>query len=287
MMTLDGFIHYHFFRFLGQTISRTYKDNQQAAIDINGIRNSKGIWLMAVQIDCYQCGRLIEPLELAFRIPYGRKQQLIHYHVRCFTCSKCSRQLQKGELYGLIINDHTFGLNVYCEQHYRQHQHRKQESQSSDGQQTFDQISSFSSYKCLNQDVECKMAKINESNSGESNRYSHQQNFNRLSTCGRIWTNNNNNEKRMRTSFQKCQLDLLHRCFKRTHKPNTDEMYHLVQQTQLSKRVLQIWFQNQRSKWTRLMMSRPPIVGPIKVMASKVAAESFSQNIAIIDQKQQ
>ena len=35
------------------------------------------------------------------------------------------------------------------------------------------------------------------------------------------------------------------------------------------------------------MMSRPPIVGPIKVMASKVAAESFSQNIAIIDQKQQ
>nr|XP_027202644.1 paired mesoderm homeobox protein 2-like isoform X3 [Dermatophagoides pteronyssinus] len=135
--------------------------------------------------------------------------------------------------------------------------------------------------------VECKMAKINESNSGESNRYSHQQNFNRLSTCGRIWTNNNNNEKRMRTSFQKCQLDLLHRCFKRTHKPNTDEMYHLVQQTQLSKRVLQIWFQNQRSKWTRLMMSRPPIVGPIKVMASKVAAESFSQNIAIIDQKQQ
>lgn len=71
MMTLDGFIHYHFFRFLGQTISRTYKDNQQAAIDINGIRNSKGIWLMAVQIDCYQCGRLIEPLELGKLILAG------------------------------------------------------------------------------------------------------------------------------------------------------------------------------------------------------------------------
>ena len=60
-----------FFRFLGQTTFRTYKDKQQAAIDINGIRNSKGIWLMAVQIDCYQCGRLIEPLELGKLILAG------------------------------------------------------------------------------------------------------------------------------------------------------------------------------------------------------------------------
>ncbi|KAH7636633.1 lim and coleoptericin domain containing protein [Dermatophagoides farinae] len=75
---------------------------------------------MAAQINCYQCGQLIEPLELAFRIPYGHKQ-LIHYHVHCFTCSECSRQLHKGELYGLTTNTHT-GLNIYCEQHYRQRQ---------------------------------------------------------------------------------------------------------------------------------------------------------------------
>nr|XP_046914355.1 LIM/homeobox protein Lhx9-like isoform X2 [Dermatophagoides farinae] len=238
-------------------------DEQQAAIDINGIRNSRGIWLMAAQINCYQCGQLIEPLELAFRIPYGHKQ-LIHYHVHCFTCSECSRQLHKGELYGLTTNTHT-GLNIYCEQHYRQRQRQ--------------------SSKCSNQAIDRIARTTNEMNSGESNSYFRGRNFEESSSCSRIWTNGST--KRMRTSFQKCQLDLLHRCFKRTHKPNADEMYRLVQHTQLSKRVLQIWFQNQRSKWSRLMMSRPPIVGPIKVMAGTVAAESFAQTIAIIEQQQQ
>ena len=78
----------------------------------------------------------------------------------------------------------------------------------------------------------------NEMNSGESNSYFRGRNFEESSSCSRIWTNGST--KRMRTSFQKCQLDLLHRCFKRTHKPNADEMYRLVQHTQLSKRVLQV-----------------------------------------------
>lgn len=46
--------------------------------------------------------------------------------------------------------------------------------------------------------------------------------------------------KRIRTSFQKVQLDLLHQCFKRTHKPSATELRQLAQQTGLSKRVLQV-----------------------------------------------
>ena len=89
---------------------------------------------------------------LAFRIPYGHKQ-LIHYHVRCFTCSECSRQLHKGELYGLTTNTHT-GLNIYCEQHYRQRQ--RQVRKTCDEQQTFNQFCCFSSLqssKCSNQGI--------------------------------------------------------------------------------------------------------------------------------------
>lgn len=46
--------------------------------------------------------------------------------------------------------------------------------------------------------------------------------------------------KRIRTSFKKFQLDLLRQYFKRTHKPNITELNLLMNQTNLSRRVLQV-----------------------------------------------
>lgn len=111
-----------------------------------------------------------------------------------------------------------------------------------------------------------------------------------------------NNNKRIRTSFKKFQLDLLRQYFKRTHKPNLTEMNILVNRTNLSRRVLQvlkiwinlylsgnlllkqkifppspkqIWFQNQRSKWSRYILARP-IYGPEKVRPFGTPAQLFA-----------
>ena len=70
LLTLNSFI-LCFFVFL-VILYPVLQDKQQAAIDFNGIRNSRGIWLMAAQINCYQCGQLIEPLELGKLFPVGR-----------------------------------------------------------------------------------------------------------------------------------------------------------------------------------------------------------------------
>lgn len=46
--------------------------------------------------------------------------------------------------------------------------------------------------------------------------------------------------KRIRTTFERSQLDTLRECFKRSHKPNSAQLCTLVHRTGLSKRVIQV-----------------------------------------------
>eukprot|EP00794_Sanderia_malayensis_P015811 gene15811-17406_t len=58
-------------------------------------------------------------------------------------------------------------------------------------------------------------------------------------------------KKRARTSFRQEQLKELRNAFLLNQCPNTSELQHMSQQTGLSKRVLQVWFQNARAKQRR------------------------------------
>lgn len=49
--------------------------------------------------------------------------------------------------------------------------------------------------------------------------------------------------KRIRTKFKPSQLDLLHNCFRVTHKPSNNELRQLINRTGLAKRVLQVRIQ--------------------------------------------
>ncbi|XP_075241917.1 uncharacterized protein LOC142336848 isoform X2 [Convolutriloba macropyga] len=60
--------------------------------------------------------------------------------------------------------------------------------------------------------------------------------------------------KRVRTSFKNHQLRVLKQYFQLNHNPDAKELKQLSQKTGLSKRVLQVWFQNARAKYRRLMM---------------------------------
>lgn len=58
-------------------------------------------------------------------------------------------------------------------------------------------------------------------------------------------------QKRMRTSFKHHQLRIMKNYFEMNHNPDAKDLKNLSQKTGLSKRVLQVWFQNARAKFRR------------------------------------
>uniref|UniRef100_A0A915PHM6 Uncharacterized protein n=1 Tax=Setaria digitata TaxID=48799 RepID=A0A915PHM6_9BILA len=57
--------------------------------------------------------------------------------------------------------------------------------------------------------------------------------------------------KRMRTSFKHHQLRTMKSYFNLNHNPDAKDLKQLAQRTGLTKRVLQVWFQNARAKFRR------------------------------------
>ncbi|XP_065161120.1 protein apterous-like isoform X1 [Atheta coriaria] len=66
----------------------------------------------------------------------------------------------------------------------------------------------------------------------------------------------NQRTKRMRTSFKHHQLRTMKSYFAINHNPDAKDLKHLSQKTGLPKRVLQVWFQNARAKWRRMMLKQ-------------------------------
>lgn len=62
--------------------------------------------------------------------------------------------------------------------------------------------------------------------------------------------------KRMRTSFKHHQLRTMKSYFSINQNPDAKDLKQLAQKTGLSKRVLQVWFQNARAKWRRNNMKQ-------------------------------
>lgn len=64
----------------------------------------------------------------------------------------------------------------------------------------------------------------------------------------------NSRNKRMRTSFKHNQLRTMKSYFAINQNPDAKDLKQLAQKTGLSKRVLQVWFQNARAKYRRNIM---------------------------------
>ncbi|XP_012269049.2 protein apterous-like isoform X2 [Athalia rosae] len=66
----------------------------------------------------------------------------------------------------------------------------------------------------------------------------------------------NSRTKRMRTSFKHHQLRTMKSYFAINHNPDAKDLKQLSQKTGLPKRVLQVWFQNARAKWRRMLQKQ-------------------------------
>ncbi|VDP79130.1 unnamed protein product [Echinostoma caproni] len=82
-------------------------------------------------------------------------------------------------------------------------------------------------------------------------------------------------QKRMRTSFKHHQLRAMKAYFNMNHNPDVKDLKVLTEKTGLSKRVLQVWFQNARAKYRRSLLRQD---GPNSSNSTNVNSSNNNTN---------
>ncbi|KAJ8414057.1 hypothetical protein AAFF_G00066550 [Aldrovandia affinis] len=175
---------------------------------------------------CAGCLQGISPSDLV------RKARNKVFHLNCFTCMVCNRQLSTGEeLY--IIDENKF----VCKEDYLNTSVIKEVS-----------LNSVSS--CTDRSLSPDLQDPTQDDTKETDN----------STSSDKETNNNENEEQNsgtkrrgpRTTIKAKQLETLKAAFAATPKPTRHIREQLAQETGLNMRVIQVWFQNRRSKERRM-----------------------------------
>ncbi|CAH1786675.1 unnamed protein product [Owenia fusiformis] len=171
------------------------------------------------------------------------------YHLSCFTCTSCNKTLSTGEHFGMRDSI------IFCREHYemslqgefipnispnlpggaqgqmpfyngvgavQKGRPRKRKSPMPD---PMDDVTSLCDYG-----MDSDMHDLSDS------------------------TYSSSRQKRMRTSFKHHQLRTMKSYFNLNHNPDAKDLKQLAQKTGLTKRVLQVWFQNARAKYRRNLL---------------------------------
>nr|AAV84105.1 apterous [Euprymna scolopes] len=188
---------------------------------------------------CARCNMGIQSTDLVMR---ARNHV---YHLTCFTCFTCNKALQAGDTFGL--REHL----VYCQVHYENSYHAEYIALSPD--MNAGQMPYYNGVGTLQKGRPRKRRSPNIS----SDEFAHNIGLgaDSLDRAGdmidRDTYQNAPRQKRMRTSFKHHQLRTLKSYFAVNHNPGAKDLKHLAQKTGLTKRVLQVWFQNARAKFRR------------------------------------
>uniref|UniRef100_A0A8C1VJC0 LIM/homeobox protein Lhx1 n=2 Tax=Cyprinus carpio TaxID=7962 RepID=A0A8C1VJC0_CYPCA len=173
---------------------------------------------------CGGCAQGISPSDLV------RKARSKVFHLNCFTCVMCNKQLSTGEeLY--ILDEYKF----VCKEDYMN---------NSIGKDT-NLLSITCSDPSLSPESQDPQDDYKDSETGHMSD---------KEVC-----NNENDEQNLggkrrgpRTTIKAKQLETLKAAFAATPKPTRHIREQLAQETGLSMRVIQVWFQNRRSKERRM-----------------------------------
>uniref|UniRef100_A0A1B6LGL5 Apterous n=1 Tax=Graphocephala atropunctata TaxID=36148 RepID=A0A1B6LGL5_9HEMI len=225
---------------------------------------------------CGRCQAAILASELVMRA-----REMV-YHVHCFTCVVCQTALTKGD---------TFGMRdgaVFCRLHYQElppapppderlpfpvnpadlHYHPRLGPHSTPPLPATppDQVkvanSFFNGAPTPRQKGRPRKRKPKDLESMTANLDLNAEAYLDVAfgpgTPGMGGANGSHHQrtKRMRTSFKHHQLRTMKSYFAINHNPDAKDLKQLSQKTGLPKRVLQVWFQNARAKWRRMMLKQ-------------------------------
>ncbi|XP_051748871.1 LIM/homeobox protein Lhx1b [Ctenopharyngodon idella] len=174
---------------------------------------------------CGGCAQGISPSDLV------RKARSKVFHLNCFTCIMCNKQLSTGEeLY--ILDEYKF----VCKEDYMN---------NNIGKDTNLLSVTTCSDPSLSPESQDPQDDYKDSETGHMSD---------KETC-----NNENDEQNLggkrrgpRTTIKAKQLETLKAAFAATPKPTRHIREQLAQETGLNMRVIQVWFQNRRSKERRM-----------------------------------
>lgn len=144
---------------------------------------------------CARCGRSINSTD------WVRRARGSTFHLACFSCASCKRQLSTGEECGLLED------RIYCRTHY-----------------------------------DIMMDNIKRARENEQLRADEELSDKDISTSVP------RPAKRARTSFTVDQLQIMQNQFTKDNNPDAQTLQKLADETGLSRRVIQVWFQNCRAR---------------------------------------
>ena len=146
------------------------------------------------------------------------------FHLACFTCQVCSLALERGMQVG-----RASGGGVLCEEHFLLQKEEEEQAQKEEADSS-----------SINQFPESPKSDENE----ESDKENEEKNEKKECKDGK--------RRGPRTNITAKQLETLRTVFNQTPKPTRVVREQLAKDTQLPMRVIQVWFQNKRSKEKRM-----------------------------------
>ena len=182
---------------------------------------------------CSVCGDSFKPGE-EVRLLEGRQ-----FHLQCFSCSVCSQTLNTGMRFGLGPDG-----ALYCEEHFSVIKEEEEEEETESNKCE----TSFSS-ETGSQDEENKTSfPESPEKSDKENEEEEQDDDKKECKDGK--------RRGPRTTIKAKQLEMLRTIFNQNPKPTRAMREQLAKDTGLPMRVIQVWFQNKRSKEKRMHQLR-------------------------------
>uniref|UniRef100_A0A183BPX7 Homeobox domain-containing protein n=1 Tax=Globodera pallida TaxID=36090 RepID=A0A183BPX7_GLOPA len=265
---------------------------------------------------CERCGIPISRGELVMKVPKsGNSVEQLLFHIQCFSCVFCGQLLSPGQQFAVGLPSHPGGA-LFCSAHFHlnpaiaigpQYSHKMSEEEQV---RFLAEICSSSLAQCQQtprkvfEQLSTGLISPNNSQIDSRNAFMESVKENpeafRLSSAsvtpngteaycagqnggssngGETPAGNGGNgrQKRMRTSFKHHQLRTMKSYFIKNHNPDAKDLKQLAQKTGLTKRVLQVWFQNARAKHRRTQQHRGDIGGMDGSTPSLFTAMSVAQ----------